>query len=62
MRRREIARGFDQIMAFAGVEKFVDTPMKRYSSGMHTRLAFAVAAHLETEILLADEVVTVGDA
>ena len=62
MRRREIARSFDQIVAFAGVEKFVDTPVKRYSSGMHTRLAFAVAAHLETEILLVDEVLAVGDA
>ena len=62
MRRREIARSFDQIMAFAGVEKFVDTPMKKYSSGMHVRLAFAMAAHLQTEIILGDEVVTVGDA
>ena len=62
MRRREIARSFDQIVAFAGVEKFVDTAVKRYSSGMHTRLAFAVAAHLETEILLVDEVLAVGDA
>jgi lipopolysaccharide transport system ATP-binding protein len=62
MRRREIARSFDEILAFAGVEKFVDTPVKRYSSGMHTRLAFAVAAHLQTEILLVDEVLAVGDA
>ena len=62
MRRREIARSFDQIVAFSGVEAFVDTPVKRYSSGMHTRLAFAVAAHLETEILLVDEVLAVGDA
>lgn len=62
MRRREIARSFDQIVAFAGVENFVDTPVKRYSSGMHTRLAFAVAAHLQTEILLVDEVLAVGDA
>jgi lipopolysaccharide transport system ATP-binding protein len=62
MRQREIARSFDQIVAFAGVEKFVDTAVKRYSSGMHTRLAFAVAAHLETEILLVDEVLAVGDA
>jgi lipopolysaccharide transport system ATP-binding protein len=62
MRRREIDRSFDEIVAFAGVEKFVDTPVKRYSSGMHTRLAFAVAAHLQTEILLVDEVLAVGDA
>lgn len=62
MRRREIARSFDEILAFAGVEKFVDTPVKRYSSGMHTRLAFAVAVHLQTEILLVDEVLAVGDA
>lgn len=62
MKRREITRSFDAIVAFAGVERFVDTPVKRYSSGMHTRLAFAVAAHLETEILLVDEVLAVGDA
>src|SRR5579883_3313402 len=62
MRRSEIARKFDEIVAFAGVEKFIDTPVKRYSSGMYVRLAFAVAAHLETEILLVDEVLAVGDA
>src|SRR5207237_5159881 len=53
---------FDEIIAFAGVEKFLDTPVKRYSSGMQVRLAFAVAAHLEPEILLVDEVLAVGDA
>jgi len=62
MKRAEIARKFDQIVDFAGVERFVDTPVKHYSSGMHVRLAFAVAAHLETEILLVDEVLAVGDA
>jgi lipopolysaccharide transport system ATP-binding protein len=62
MRRREITRQFDAIVAFAEVEKFLDTPVKRYSSGMYVRLAFAVAAHLETEILLVDEVLAVGDA
>ncbi len=62
MRRREIDRKFDEIMAFAEVEPFVDTPVKRYSSGMHVRLAFAVAAHLEAEIMLVDEVLAVGDA
>ena len=62
MRRREISRQFDAIVAFAEVEKFIDTPVKRYSSGMYVRLAFAVAAHLETEILLVDEVLAVGDA
>src|SRR5579871_4530665 len=62
MRRAEIARKFDAIVAFAEVEKFIDTPVKRYSSGMYVRLAFAVAAHLETEILLVDEVLAVGDA
>ena len=56
MRRAEIARKFDEIVAFAEVEKFIDTPVKRYSSGMYVRLAFAVAAHMETEILLVDEV------
>jgi lipopolysaccharide transport system ATP-binding protein len=61
MRRAEIDRKFDEIIAFAGVEAFVDTPVKRYSSGMYMRLAFAVAAHLETEILLVDEVLAVGD-
>lgn len=62
MSRSEIARRFDEIVAFAGVEKFLDTPVKRYSSGMYVRLAFAVAAQLETEILIADEVLAVGDA
>ncbi len=62
MRRREIARRFDEIVAFAGVEKFIDTPVKHYSSGMYMRLAFAVAAHLEPEILIVDEVLAVGDA
>jgi lipopolysaccharide transport system ATP-binding protein len=62
MRRAEIVRRFDEIVAFAEVERFLDTPVKRYSSGMHVRLAFAVAAHLETEILLVDEVLAVGDA
>jgi len=61
MRRTEIDRKFDEIIAFAGVEAFVDTPVKHYSSGMYMRLAFAVAAHLDTEILLVDEVLAVGD-
>jgi lipopolysaccharide transport system ATP-binding protein len=62
MKRAEIERKFDEIVAFAEVEKFVDTPVKRYSSGMYLRLAFAVAAHLEPEILVVDEVLAVGDA
>ena len=62
MSRREIARNFDAIVAFAGVERFLETPVKRYSSGMYVRLAFAVAAHLEPEILIVDEVLAVGDA
>jgi lipopolysaccharide transport system ATP-binding protein len=62
MKRAEIERKFDEIVAFSGVEKFIDTPLKRYSSGMQVRLAFAVAAHLEPEILLVDEVLAVGDA
>ncbi len=62
MKRREIDRRFDEIVAFAEVEKFINTPVKRYSSGMYLRLAFAVAAHLEPEILLVDEVLAVGDA
>ena len=62
MSRAEIARKFDEIVAFAAVEKFLDTPVKRYSSGMYVRLAFAVAAHLEPEILIIDEVLAVGDA
>lgn len=62
MHRHEIKRKFDEIVAFAEVEKFLDTPVKRYSSGMYVRLAFAVAAHLEPEILIVDEVLAVGDA
>jgi len=62
MRKSEIDRKFDQIVAFSEVEKFLDTPIKYYSSGMYIRLAFSVAAHLETEILLIDEVLAVGDA
>ncbi len=62
MRRFEIARRFDEIVAFAEVEKFLDTPVKHYSSGMYMRLAFAVAAHLEPEVLLVDEVLAVGDS
>jgi lipopolysaccharide transport system ATP-binding protein len=61
MRKAEIARKFDEIVAFSEIEKFLDTPVKRYSSGMYVRLAFAVAAHLEPEILLVDEVLAVGD-
>jgi lipopolysaccharide transport system ATP-binding protein len=61
MKRREIEARFDEIVAFAEVEKFIDTPIKRYSSGMTVRLAFAVAAHLEPDILIADEVLAVGD-
>ena len=61
MERAEIARKFDEIVAFADVEQFIDTPVKRYSSGMQTRLAFSVAAHMEPEILLVDEVLAVGD-
>ena len=61
MRKAEIERKFDEIVAFAEVEQFIDTPVKRYSSGMYVRLAFAVAAHMETEILLVDEVLAVGD-
>ena len=62
LRRAEIARRFDEIVDFAEVERFIDTPVKRYSSGMYLRLAFAVAAHLEPEILIVDEVLAVGDA
>ncbi|SFV32729.1 polysaccharide ABC transporter ATP-binding protein [Hyphomicrobium facile] len=62
MTRAEIRRKFDEIVAFAEIEKFLDTPVKRYSSGMYVRLAFAVAAHLEPEILIIDEVLAVGDA
>ncbi len=61
MGRREVARRFDEIVAFAGVEEFIHTPVKRYSSGMYLRLAFAVAAHLEPDILIVDEVLSVGD-
>jgi lipopolysaccharide transport system ATP-binding protein len=61
MKKAEIERKFDEIVAFSELEKFIDTPVKRYSSGMYLRLAFAVAAHLENEILLADEVLAVGD-
>ena len=61
MSRREIARKYDEIVAFAEVERFLGMPVKRYSSGMYVRLAFAVAAHLEPEILLVDEVLAVGD-
>ena len=62
MGRKEIARKFDEIVGFAEIDRFLDTPVKRYSSGMYVRLAFAVAAHLEPEILLVDEVLAVGDA
>ena len=62
MTRREIQSNFDEIVDFAGVERYIDTPVKRYSSGMYVRLAFAVAAHLEPEILIVDEVLAVGDA
>jgi lipopolysaccharide transport system ATP-binding protein len=62
MRRREIEARFDEIVAFAEVERFIDTAVKRYSSGMYVRLAFAVAAHLDPEILIVDEVLAVGDA
>ncbi len=61
MHKQEIDRKFDEIVAFSGVEDFIDTPVKRYSSGMYTRLAFAVAAHMEPEILIVDEVLAVGD-
>jgi lipopolysaccharide transport system ATP-binding protein len=62
MTRKEVAKKFDQIVDFAGIEKFLDTPVKHYSSGMYVRLAFAVAAHLEPDILIVDEVLAVGDA
>ena len=62
MTQQEIRKKFDEIVAFAEVEKFLDTPVKHYSSGMYVRLAFAVAAHLEPEILVVDEVLAVGDA
>jgi lipopolysaccharide transport system ATP-binding protein len=62
MTRKEVSRKFDEIMAFSGVEKFIDTPVKFYSSGMYVRLAFSVAAHMEPDILIVDEVLAVGDA
>src|SRR5437867_2068273 len=62
MSRKEIKRKFDEIVTFAEIEKFLDSPVKRYSSGMYMRLAFAVAAHLEPEILLVDEILAVGDS
>ena len=62
MRKEEVTKKFDEIVDFSGVEKFIDTPVKRYSSGMYVRLAFAVAAHLDPEILIVDEVLAVGDA
>jgi lipopolysaccharide transport system ATP-binding protein len=62
MTKKEITRKFDEIVDFSGVERYIDTPVKRYSSGMYVRLAFAVAAHLESEILIVDEVLAVGDA
>ena len=62
MKRREIDAKMDDIVKFSEIEKFLDTPVKRYSSGMYVRLAFAVAAHMDTEILLVDEVLAVGDA
>jgi lipopolysaccharide transport system ATP-binding protein len=62
MKRAEVDRKFDEIVAFAEIEKFIDTPVKHYSSGMYVRLAFSVAAHLDTDILLVDEVLSVGDA
>ncbi|MBK8147416.1 MAG: ABC transporter ATP-binding protein [Acidobacteria bacterium] len=62
MKRTEIARKFDEIVSFAEIEAFLDTPVKHYSSGMYMRLAFAIAAHLDTEILIVDEVLAVGDA
>jgi lipopolysaccharide transport system ATP-binding protein len=62
MRKHEIQSKLDEIIEFAGIEKYIDTPVKRYSSGMYVRLAFAVAAHLDTDILILDEVLAVGDA
>lgn len=62
MKRREITRKMDEIIAFSEIEQFIDTPVKRYSSGMYVRLAFSVAAHLDSDILIADEVLSVGDA
>src|SRR5690606_37779167 len=62
MTKEDVKKKFDEIVTFSGVEKFIDTPVKRYSSGMYVRLAFAVAAHLEPDILIVDEVLAVGDA
>ena len=62
MHKHEITRKLDEIIDFAGVEKYIDTPVKRYSSGMYVRLAFGVAAHLEPDIMIVDEVLAVGDA
>ena len=62
MHRAEIVKHFDEIVAFAGIDKFIDTPVKHYSSGMYMRLAFSVAAHLDTEVLMMDEVLAVGDS
>ena len=62
MSKREVARRFDDIVDFSGVERFLDTPMKRFSSGMYLRLAFAVAANIDSDVLLVDEVLAVGDA
>ena len=62
MKKAEIDRRFDEIVSFAEIDRFLDTPVKRYSSGMYMRLAFAVAAHMEPEILIVDEVLAVGDA
>jgi lipopolysaccharide transport system ATP-binding protein len=62
MSKQEIKSKFDEIVDFSGVERYLDTPVKRYSSGMYVRLAFAVAAHLEPDILIVDEVLAVGDA
>src|SRR5690606_33648002 len=62
MKKEEILKKFDEMVDFSGVEAFIDTPVKRYSSGMYVRLAFAVAAHLEPDILIVDEVLAVGDA
>src|SRR6266545_2343792 len=61
MTRKEIRRRFDDIVAFSGLEKFIDTPVKRYSSGMYARLGFSVAAHVDPDVLLVDEVLSVGD-
>src|SRR5438045_8750989 len=61
MKKSDIKRNFDEIVAFAGIGNFLDTPVKRYSSGMYVRLAFSIAAHLEPEILIVDEVLAVGD-